>query len=1154
MSGAVYELKSNQLKAVTPEESVWLSASAGTGKTQVLSARVLRLLLEPNVEPADILCLTFTKAGAAEMAVRINDVLARWVRLDAAILAKELGYVGADIGPETQARARTLFASVLDCPGGGLRIDTIHAFAQWLLANFPGEADIMPGARPMEDRERDLLSREVLADVLVTAQREGNAQLLDSVAEFSRRKGPDALRSWVMRCANLGDLWSDSAAWQGPLKPQVHAMLGMPDDAGEDWVAEALGPDVFPDEVLIAMRPVLQDWGTQGALKMLDSMGPWLAASADKRLHLLNVLDDAFHTKQGTPRAMKKPTQTEPRVPEWQANIAEAVAFAKERQTLLALAEFLTLALEIGRSFAADWSKAKAREGLLDFDDLIQRAAKLLQGKDASDWIRFKLDRQFNHILVDEAQDTNAAQWKIFDALIDDFFSGEGASGDATRTVFTVGDYKQAIFGFQGTSPENFEAAKGRVADAIRARSQNAATARRGEFQGELGDYELGRSFRTSKTVLALVDRVIAGIGPSAFGLKDAEVVHDGEDRPGLVTLWNPVRDQQDKADDSDEEAEGWLARHDRLMADKIAEQVAQWTLGTQPYVLAKDGAPRKATPGDIMVLVRSRKELAGLIVARLHKRGVPVAGVDRLRLGAPLAVKDLMAALRFAAQPLDDLELANLLSSPLIGWTQDDLLKYVPREKGQSLWRHLRDLDEPLVTETRAKLLDLLGRADFDNPGVLLNWLLVGPWQGRERLVSRLGHEANDPIDELLNAADSFEVSRTPSLAAFIQWFDIGEGELKRDMGETPDLVRVMTVHGSKGLEAPIVILADATGEPGSVGELSLDNPVSGGIDTAPIPLPGLKSEERAGPVAEAHEEASISALQEHWRLLYVAMTRAQEALFIGGSLSPRMKDKPPPEDSWYARIEPQMGDLALEDNIWGGRREWGTRAQLDGASPAQPAAPAIILPDWAKRAVGDEPKPPRPLAPSKLGGADDLDPPTRGQFSPEAARRGVLIHALLERLPDIAPDQRADRATAWLAQFAKDVDEAERTEMAQHACQVLAEESFAAIFGQDGLAEVPFSAVVAGQVVAGTIDRLLVDDAGVMVLDYKTARNPPGSQEAIPASTLRQMAAYVAAMEVIYPGKRVRAGVLYTQTPQLFELPPEMLAQHKSGFSPAQ
>ncbi|MEP2736754.1 MAG: double-strand break repair helicase AddA [Erythrobacter sp.] len=1151
MSGAVFPLQDNQAKAVNPQESVWLSASAGTGKTQVLSARVLRLLLEPRVKPADILCLTFTKAGAAEMAVRINAVLARWVRLEPAKLATELAAIGADIGPETQARARTLFASVLDCPGGGLRIDTIHAFAQWLLANFPSEAEIIPGARPMEDRERELLSRDVLSEMLVDAERNHNTALLDAIGDFTRRKDPDTLRKWVMRCANMQELWTAPAGFKPPMRPRVLQLLGVPSDADESWVAEALGPDVFPDEVLHAMRPTLLDWKAKGATTALDAMGTWLPLNAAERLAQLDVLDTAFHTKAGTPRAWKKPAEADPEFAGYQEKLAEAVAFAKTRAALLKIADILTPALEMGREFALRWDDAKTREGLLDFDDLIRRAAQLLATKEASDWIRFKLDRQFNHMLVDEAQDTNEAQWKIFDALRDDFFSGEGAAGDAIRTVFAVGDYKQAIFGFQGTSPENFEKAKLRVAGAIKGAAQNAPSARRGTIQEELLDLDLGRSFRTANVVLQFVDRMIAAIGPTAFGLKEKPSQHTGEERPGLVTLWEPVRDQrsdgESAASGEGEGQEGWLARHDRLLAEKIAQQVEQWTSGKEPFVLAKDEKPRHAKPGDIMVLVRSRKELAALIVARLHSKGVPVAGIDRLRLGAPLAVKDLMAALRFAAQPLDDLNLANLLSSPLIGWSQDDLLDYVPREKKKRLWKHLGESAEPFVKDTRKKLLALLALADFETPEAMLNWILVGPLQGRRKLVARLGREANDPIDELINAAFAYEQVQTPSLAGFIQWFDAGEGELKRDPGETPDLVRVMTVHGSKGLQAPIVILADATNEPGRAGELSLEEALPGTETAKSVPLPGMRSEERAGPIEAAHEAATIAGMQEHWRLLYVAMTRAEEALFIGGSLSPRMRDKPPPEDSWYARIAAQMGEDTLADDIWGGRREWGYRAQQSSDALAVPSETAAKLPDWAHAPAPPEARPPKPLAPSATAEPADIEAPMPSGYSEGAARRGVLIHALLERLPHVSSEERRGAAVAWLTNQAPDLPESDREEMVTRACDVLDDPQFAYVFTEDALAEVPLSAVVGGDVIAGTADRLLVTPEEVVVIDFKTARRPPQTADAIPKSTLKQMAAYVAALKVIYPARSVRAAVLYTQTPQLFALSDAQIAPHK-------
>ena len=555
MSDAVFPLKDNQLKASNPQDNVWLSASAGTGKTQVLSARVLRLLLEPGVDPSQVLCLTFTKAGAAEMANRINGVLARWVRLDAGTLGKELGYLGADIDPETQAHARTLFASVLDCPGGGLRIDTIHAFSQWLLANFPEEADLQPGARPTEDRERELLAREVLSDMLTEAEETGDHAIVDAVSNFACAKDPDALRVWLMRCAGAMELWNGKTAWQSPMRSRVERLLGIPTGADEDWVHEVLHPDTFPDAQLIAMLPLMQAWNAKAGRETAEFIPQWLAAEVARRVELMPGFFDTVLTKKGKPRTMANPTKDDPNLPDRQREIAAALALFEERKTLLALVDFLTPALEMGRAFALRWEEAKAREGYLDFDDLIRKAAELLGNTDASAWIRYKLDRSFDHILIDEAQDTNRAQWGIINALIDDFFSGEGARGDKLRTIFTVGDYKQAIFGFQGTSPDNFERAKIKVKKRIDDAKANVHEIRRNHRVPALQDLDLGLSYRTSPAVLDFVNRAIEVIGSDALGLSETAKPHSSAfpDRAGLVTLWEPVISRADLEDDDEE-------------------------------------------------------------------------------------------------------------------------------------------------------------------------------------------------------------------------------------------------------------------------------------------------------------------------------------------------------------------------------------------------------------------------------------------------------------------------------------------------------------------------------------------------------------------------------------------------------------------------
>ncbi|MGV3555036.1 MAG: double-strand break repair helicase AddA [Croceibacterium sp.] len=1151
MSGKVYPLKDEQALAVEPRDSVWLSASAGTGKTQVLSARVLRLLLTEGVEPGQILCLTFTKAGAAEMATRVNEVLAEWVRMEETALAADLNAIGERATPEALSRARSLFAQVLDCPGGGLRIDTIHAFSQWLLAAFPEEAGLIPGTRAMEDRDRDLLAHRLLADLLVEWERHGEAYLLGAIERLSVEMGPDGARKWLMRCAEAREAWFGPGGWQEPLDDRVRGLLGLPAGAGPEIVAALCEDGQFDCGALRACLDTLSSWNTTTGREGAEAIRAWLALDPVGRAENFTLfsgtlfIKDKFALPERKGKGLANILKQNPAYDQDLAKVSACLQRAIEAKALLELVELLIPALTVGRRFALAWDEAKTREGLIDFDDQIRRAAELLSRSDLAEWIRYKLDRRFDHILIDEAQDTNAAQWSIIDALTDDFFAGEGAADDKLRTVFVVGDYKQAIFRFQGTSPENFEAARRRYQRVMAELAANLP-----EREG-LKNYGLGRSYRTAQPVLDFVDTAIEAIGPEAFGLAEPPGKHVGDrSRPGLVTLWKPVggtpeEDEETEAGDEDGE-ETWLPGSERDMADRIAAQVKAWLHDGYPLV---KGEKRNAGPGDIMVLVRKRRELAGLIVARLHAAGVPVAGVDRLRLGAPLAVKDLMAALRFAAQPLDDLSLAGLLVSPLVGWSQEQLLEHGYRDPGVRLWNHLRRSGHPDV----ALLLELLGRADWEPPQALLHWLLVGPWQGRRKLVSRLGREANDPIDELLNAALTYAGSHTASLQGFIQWFDAGEGELKREPGAGEGLVRVMTVHGSKGLQAPIVILADATGNPDKspTRGLELEEQVLGGRGRK-VPLPDLRREEKVGRIAEAEAVATAAERQEHWRLLYVAMTRAEEALFIGGALLGREEE--PAQDSWYARLAPLIDGLPLEDPIWGWRLEHGERPPAIAAAGKGAEAVRPELPLWATTPAGPEPRPPRPLAPSSAGQDEGADPPFPPGADAFAARRGVLIHRLLERLPEVPPLLRRSTAADWLARQAGDVDEAERAAMLDAALAVLDEPGWAEIFAPGALAEVPLAATVGGQVVAGTADRLLVEKDRVLVVDFKTARRPPSGLSDMPKSTLRQMAAYAAALEAIYPGRRIEAAVLYTQAPLLVPIPADVLAENKGGLALAQ
>ncbi|WP_176591120.1 double-strand break repair helicase AddA [Sphingobium sp. EM0848] len=1122
---ALQPLAGAQAQAAAPDAHVWLSASAGTGKTHVLTARVFRLLLQ-GVRPENILCLTFTKAGAAEMADRIHDRLAAWVQMEEGDLFHDLEALGEESGPEARDRARRLFAEVLESTGGGLRIQTIHGFCQQLLTAFPLEADLPPGFRPLDQREQATLARQTLADVVIVAQEQGDDALIEALQALSLRMGEGGAENFLLRCAArldaLKELPEDIAPW-------LLRELDLPEGDIDAHIAEQCADDLFDMRTLGWIAQANADWGTGRALERCDRIARWRNLDPAARAVTLPDLHGVWAKSDGelisTAKGWAPPVD----------GYGDAIARMHERcAALLGLklradyAALLARALHAGRAYARAYAEAKQLAGAVDFDDLIANTAQLLSQPGIADWIRFKLDQRIDHILVDEAQDTNVSQWQIVGALAAEFFAGEGAKGDKVRTIFTVGDFKQAIFGFQGTSPEAF-----RAAQIIFQRHAEDA-------QHPFHDLSLQHSFRSTPAVLDVVDRTISTLRAERLGLDPGEVRHISANRfPGEVLLWKPII--AGLSDDADGE-EDWAADQERVLAQNIARQIRQWI--DDGLMLESRGRP--VTAGDIMILVRRRSELARLIVARLYEEKVAVAGIDRLRLNAPLAVRDLLAALRFAVQPEDDLNLAALLVSPLIGWTQDQLMdRLIGRRIG--LWQHLtRTLEDPLL----APLRGLLGQADFTTPYRYLEAILSGPMDGRRRLIERLGSEAADPIEELLNAALAFESDDHPSLQRFIDWFDRGEVEIVRDAATQGDSLRLLTVHGAKGLQAPIVILADACLDPDAGNRAD-------SLEWNGLPIIAPRKAERQGPIGEVAEAASAIERAEHWRLLYVALTRAEERLVVAGSLGPRTKGEVKPE-SWYAAVEGALISLDAEweaDPLWGARRSWRGSEILPSKDPDPVIAedrPVDVEPHWLRQPAPAEARPPRPLAPSAAV-EDDVPYPPPTPAMRDAAERGRWLHRLFERLADVPPDSRRIRADSWLAQQGLG-DPARRHDVIEQALRVIEDSQFAALFGADSLAEAPIAAVVGEAVIAGTVDRLRISDDLVQLVDFKTGRISPLTVEEVPLAHIRQMAAYAAALQVIFPDRRIEASLLYTAAPRLIPLRPELLARHKPGFSDAQ
>ena len=1145
---AVQELLSfadeRQRSASDPKTSAWVSASAGCGKTKVLTDRVLSLLLD-EVPPERILCITFTRAAAAEMQNRLVDKLSEWTTAsidDLAETLKKLLGRRAD-GKETVV-ARRLFARLLEAPGG-LRIMTIHAFCQSVLRRFPLEAGVPPHFEVMNERDAATILDAAQNELFAWLHGGGEGPLADSlrtvVGFIHERNYPQLLSELSRERERIAGL-IEQAGGVEPLIDRVHAALSVARTETIEAAVAAACDDMAFDRVGLGRATQALATSTKESDRQLhNALAEWLARPG-QRADILDSYLQAFLTGELTPRK-RLVTKSVLNDAAWMEAILRReqqrlVEFVEHRRRLTT-AKATAALLHVVAALFDRYERSKAARGLLDYDDLIFRAKRLLEHRQSAAWVLFKLDGGLDHLLVDEAQDTNPDQWAIIGALAEEFFAGLGPGDEDRfrgRSIFAVGDYKQSIFSFQRADPDNFL----RMQEALGRRS------RAGDRRWR--DVELNMSFRSTRPVLEAVDRVFAE-APARCGVADRATLRHLAHRQGaagLVEIWPPVEAAQLP------DLEPWAVPTDRVTAEDarnrlarlIAARIRNW-LDAQEKLPARN---RPIRPGDIMILVRRRGAFAEDMVRALKDRSVPVAGIDRMVLAEQLVVMDLVALGEFLLLPRDDLALAGVLKGPLFGFSEEELFSVCHGRKA-SVWVALREaaMSNAKFEAAYQTLSELLQRVDYTSPYELYAALLAGG--GRRKLLDRLGPEAEDPIDEFLSLALAFERTNVVSLQGFLHWLKAGEAEVIRDLEQGFDRVRVLTVHGSKGLQAPIVMLPDTMQMPTDGPRLLW--PASGDV----VLWPPAK-QYRDAVSAEAYKTARDAQEDEYRRLLYVAMTRAEDRLYICGW---QMRNRAP-AGCWYNLVDNALRDAAREIAEPALRLSDDQEVpvvlrmeqeQLDRAAPYE-AAPEIdfgAIPRWASEPAPPEPVPPRPLAPSHL---DSDAPPVRspaGPADPALAARGRLIHRLLEILPDVpmgAPRRRA--AERLVARERATLDDPMAQRLIAEVLSILDEPKFATVFQPGSLAEVPISGLVRGAggeplVVSGQVDRLVVTDEEVLVVDFKSHRLPPETVEATPVVYLRQMAAYRALLAQVYPERTISAALLWTEAPALVRLPAQLL-----------
>ncbi|VBB69034.1 FIG061771: ATP-dependent nuclease subunit A [invertebrate metagenome] len=1137
-----------QRQAANPGASVWVAASAGSGKTKVLVDRVLHLLLK-DVRPERILCLTFTRAAAAEVANRINQRLSQWATLPAPMLAADLTYLqGNPPDAAMKAQARRLFAHVLDV---GIRIETLHAFCQALLKRFPLEAGVAPHFQVMDEHAAAESMAAAWDQTLLTACNKTNltrAVALETVTalvhEVHFPELMDELVTARSRLQRLLDRWNGVDG----VIAAVRARLGVTANETPSHVLATACTGC--DAPALRVAAVALQTGSKTDIERGKILATWLAEQA----HRAETFDDywkVFCTGKGTVRKTlitREAAKAAPMATKTLAAEAERLVQVQARRKAAAVAEATTALLHLWADLLAAYRNYKDTRALLDYEDLIFMTCRLLETEGQTAWVLYKLDDGLDHILIDEAQDISAEQWLIVERLTQEFFAGLGSRTDhqaeVVRTVFAVGDRKQSIYSFQGAAPEHFESMRSLLRDQVTAVGQMWA------------DVPLNISFRSTPAVLQAVDAVFMrdtareGVALSGETIKHI-AFRDGQ--AGLVEIWPLIEPEkistivpwQPKTFNFHKETS--MLRLSRLVAHQIAAMVSgyDWLESRQRPVQA----------GDIMVLVRRRSGFVEALVRALKSLNVPVSGVDRMILREQIAIMDLTALGNVLLLPEDDLTLAAVLKSPLIGLDEEQLFTLAHPRESCTLWQALQNYAGSATPFGYACdwLTRLLTEVDYRRPYELYTHVL-GALGGRRRLIARLGPDAEDAIDEFLTLSLHYEMYHVPSLQGFLQWLQTTTVEAKRDLEQTgAEAVRILTVHGAKGLQAPVVFLPDSVQIPTRIPHTLWEDSEEGLVFWQPHRA--LKNHFGSS----LRDMAERARDREYHRLLYVAMTRAEDRLYVCGWQTYQL----PPAACWYNLIHTALAPL--------GRREINATLAASGLLPSaevlrfasvqaeatgktveerfSESVKPLPLPQWAKTAPPIEPMPPRPLVPSQ---PNDKEPPASSPLEEEQEEeqkgmrlhRGRLVHKLLQSLPSIPAEERSATAQRYLDHAAAALlSPAARVALVADVQSIICHPELLLLFGPNSQEEVPVVGRVGAHVISGQIDRLVVTEEVIIIADYKTHRTPPESLHEIPVVYRQQMAAYRSVLAAIYPGRRVDCVLVWTDGPQITLLPAALL-----------
>lgn len=1114
-----------QKQAASPDHSCWVEASAGTGKTKVLTDRVLNLLLTGS-PPENILCLTFTKAAAAEMSNRVQEKLATWAAFDKDLLKEELSMIlSRNPSSKELGRATTLFSRVIDV-SGGMKIQTIHSFCQMVLKKFPLEASIPPHFRVMSEGQ----SKECLDESFHHSLKKLSPEFLKILARHAREEQLFGLLKAVLqkRSSLVGSELSD-----GTLKG-IYKALNIPFLMSAKSILEKGLKGSFLENNHLEIFEYLEH-STPSDQKLGQGLKTWFSKTMSERVEEFETYKKFFLTTKNESRKKILSTSFVQKYPDLGECVQKEAAYLLDLTTQYhngiigeathAFLQFVYLALDAYQDF-------KNKDAFLDYDDLIQKTANLFQQEENAPWVLYKLDGGIQHILVDEAQDTNEDQWRVIAAIASEFFSTE-PDPDCLRTLFVVGDMKQSIYSFQGANPLAFQAIK------------SLFSAKAGEANHLWKNITLSTSFRSTQPILSLVDQVFQKnptLSPPGLELRYIPHESHRKNQGGRVEVWPlvPSSEKEERQAWALPDTQTYTISSRKEVAKRIAKTIQTW-LQEGRLIESKN---RPVRPRDIMILVRRRDQFVEELVRALKNQSVPVTGIDRLRLTDHIAIMDLLVLGDFLLLPEDDLSLATLLKTPLIGMEEDDLFALSYDRKGRSLWHALKQeqTNKSIYQDAFLYLSDLLNRVDFYSPFDFYHHVLR-VLSGQKKMVERLGSDVEDALEEFLNLCLSFEKEIGGSLQVFLSWVRKENIEIKRNLEQSAeDKVRIMTVHGSKGLQAPIIFLPDTTQVP------NIHTTLFWGCskENQPLLFWCPKSRFKTDYIASLHPQYDEEA--EYCRLLYVALTRAEDELYICGWENKKSSSTA----SWYEAILDAAKDLGKTVTFsFDGKEEEGILVyqKAENITPSSDTTETgvdnLSLPSWVEKNAKTEGHLPV-LTPSKQGDYSKTAKISQGALP--ANKKGVLLHKALEWL---VKDPRGDRSQIIQKFLQKHFDQKESTilfDTLSHTISILERKGY--FTHGTVLTEVPFQSFSKqeGALIKGAIDFLWIDDTikEVHIVDYKTGAFDVTYETKPPESYKNQMSLYHRAISPLYPCYKIRSFLLWTECSHLIECPFEKIEEN--------